>query len=241
MIGSNPCRKLRTTFADAPERPHADTDEVDTIAWRMHPGNGLLVQTAAHTGMRWGELTRLQWARVHLDHDIPHIVIDAKDRALHEINGRLELGPPKTSSSARLVHLPPFLADELRQHHHRAPNTRFVFTGPHRTLHRRSNFRRRAWLPALTGNPHHGWAPLNQNLHFHDLRHTHETWLVKDDVPRVLRLTRLGHKRKDINDRYSHVTDRMVQAMLDTLQTRWTTDGGRTWRDATDTEQDPPP
>ena len=46
-------------------------------------------------------------------------------------------------------------------------------------------------------------------MHFHDLRHTHETWLVEDQVPRVLRLQRLGHKREDTDDFYSHVTPAM--------------------------------
>ena len=57
--------------------------------------------------------------------------------------------------------------------------------------------------------------------HCHDLRHTHETWLVEDHVPRVLRLQRLGHKRKDIDDFYAHVTSAMRDKMLAALQERW--------------------
>lgn len=60
-------------------------------------------------------------------------------------------------------------------------------------------------------------------MHFHDLRHTHETWLVEDQVPRVLRLQRLGHKRKNIDDFYSHVTPKMLAA----LQERWDCSGGQ--------------
>jgi len=63
-------------------------------------------------------------------------------------------------------------------------------------------------------------------MHFHDLRHTHETWLVEDQVPRVLRLQRLGHKRKDIDDFYSHVTPLMRARMLAALQERWEQTGG---------------
>ncbi len=48
-------------------------------------------------------------------------------------------------------------------------------------------------------------------MHFHDLRHTHETWLIEDHVPRIMRLVRLGHKRKDVDDLYSHITDQMVE------------------------------
>lgn len=49
------------------------------------------------------------------------------------------------------MHLPPFLTDELRAHRNGNPDTQFVFTG-NGALHRRSNFRRRIWLPALAGD-----------------------------------------------------------------------------------------
>ncbi|BCB83732.1 hypothetical protein Psuf_010450 [Phytohabitans suffuscus] len=62
--------------------------------------------------------------------------------ALHEVGGRLYLGPPKTAGSAREVHLPPFI----------------------------------------------------EGTHFHDLRHTHKTWLIEDDIPEVAQAKRLGHR-----------------------------------------------
>ena len=116
LIGSNPCRKLRISFEDSPERPHASTDEVDAIAGRMRPDDGLLTITAAYTGMRWGELVGLQWIRTYLD-DNPRIAVDPKFGALHEVRGqKLVLGPPKTPASARDIHLPKFLVQELLAH-----------------------------------------------------------------------------------------------------------------------------
>lgn len=218
LIGANPCRKLRITFDDRPERPHATTDEVDALAGRMSPDNGLMTITAAYTGLRWGEITGLQWTRTYLDDDIPHIDIDPKTGALHEVHGRLELGPPKTPASVRTVHLPPFLANELQAHQDRNPDAQFVFTGANGGLHRRSNFRRRVWLPALAGDDQKGRSPLNEEMHFYDLRHTHETWLIEDHVPRIMRPLRLGHKRKDVDDIYSHVTDQMIKETLQALQ-----------------------
>lgn len=229
LIGSNPCAKLRINFEERAERPIATTDEVDALAGRMEPDDGLLTITAAYTGMRWGELAGLQWSRTHLGEN-PRIVVDPEVGALHEVRGhKLKLGPPKTPASARTVHLPPFLAGELIAHRERNWESRFVFPGARGALRRRSNFRQRVWLPAKTGNPKLGWKPLNPELHFHDLRHTHETWLIEDDVPRVVRLARLGHKRKDIDDNYSHVTDVMISRMLAGLQRRWEQEGGWTW------------
>lgn len=68
-------------------------------------------------------------------------------------------------------------------------------------------------------------------MHVHDLRHTHETWLIEVGVPRFLRLVRPGHKRKDTDDTCSHVPDQMVEQMLAALQRRWEQDGGWTWGD----------
>jgi integrase len=227
MIGTNPCRKLRITFDDPPERPHASADEVDALAGRVTGDDGLLIITAAYTGMRWGELAGLQWDRTHLAGDDPRIEIDPEVGALHEISGRLELGPPKTPASVRPVHLPPFLVQLLAEHRKRNPAARFVFTGADGGLRRRSNFRPRVWLPALTGNPELGWSPIQPGMHFHDLRHTHKTWLIEDGVPPVLQHQRLGHKLADVSGIYSHVTRPMIDAMLAALQKRW--DWHTTW------------
>ena len=224
LIGANPCRNLQISFQDRPEQPHAATDEVDALAGRMAPDHGLMVVTAAYTGLRWGELAGLQWSRTYLDED-PRIEVDLKLGALHEVRGRLELGPPKPPASVRAVHLPPLLADALRAHRERHPDGRFVFTGSGGGLCRRSNFRRRVWLPAQVGDETKG-APLNRELHFHDLRHMHETWLIEDRVPRIMRL---GHKRKDVDDIYSHVTEQMIEDTLQALRQRWEQDGGWTW------------
>ncbi len=86
------------------------------------------------------------------------------------------------------------------------------------------------WLPALAGDPESGWAPIDQELHFHDLRHTHKTWLIDDGAPLILRLVWCGHKRKDVND-YSHVTRLMVEDMLAAVQRRWEEFGGWSWTD----------
>lgn len=232
LIGANPCRKLRLNFVDSPERPHASGDEVDANAGRMPPTAALMTITAAYTGMRWGELAGLQWRHTHLD-DRCRIEIDPEAGALHETHTTLELGPPKTPASVRTVHLPPFLVGLLAEHHEHDLHARFVFTGRDGALQRRSNFRRRFWLPALAGDKELGWAPIQPTMHFHDLRHTHKTWLIEDSVPRVLQLQRLGHKPKDASDRYSHVTQPMIDAMLDALETRWATFGTWTWNDHT--------
>jgi integrase len=69
-----------------------------------------------------------------------------------------------------------------------------VFTSSDGGKHRRSNFRRRVWLSALTGDDAYGRPAVQPGMHFHDLRHTHQTWLIEDRVPEVVQLQRLGHR-----------------------------------------------
>ncbi|HKN96336.1 MAG TPA: hypothetical protein VJX10_04410, partial [Pseudonocardiaceae bacterium] len=55
-----------------------------------------------------------------------------------------------------------------------------------------------------------------------------ETWLIEERVPCILRLVRFGHKRKDVDDIYSHVTEQMIEDTLQALRQRWEQDGGWT-------------
>ncbi|HVV19252.1 MAG TPA: hypothetical protein VHF06_07425, partial [Pseudonocardiaceae bacterium] len=112
---------------------------------------------------------------------------------------------------------PPFLADELRAHRERNPDARFVFTGVNGGCIGGPTSAAGSGCPPWLVMRRRAGHPLNQEPHFHDLRHTRETWLIEDRVPRIMRLVRLGHKRKDVDDIYSHVTDRMVVHTLSAL------------------------
>jgi hypothetical protein len=56
-------------------------------------------------------------------------------------------------------------------------------------------------------------------MHFHDLRHTHKTWLIEDDIPEVAQAKRLGHRLAGVRGIYSHVTPAMVTRIVDALET----------------------
>lgn len=218
LIGSNPCRRLRIGAGDFRERQIAQAWQVRRITQRLPAGLGLLVTTAAYTGLRWGELAGLRWP--HVDLAGGSVRVDAKTGALHEIGGRLMLGAPKTPASVRTVHLPKFLGDLLRTHRSEQDHAH-VFTGADGGLLRRSNFRDRFWMPAVGGNAERGWAPLLPGFHFHDLRHTHKTWLIEDHIPEIAQHVRLGHRMRGVSGIYSHVTQPMIDRILAGLTRRW--------------------
>jgi integrase len=220
-IPHNPCQGVRVVTQRAAERPHATAGQVNQITTRIaRPSDQLLVVTAAYTGMRWGELAGLARANTHLDDGL--LIVHPEVGALHEVGANLYLGPPKTRDSARDIHLPPFLIAKLKtlldSHDHD-----LVFTGARGGMLRRSAMSRRVFAPAVNGNRHTNQSAIIAGMHFHDLRHTHKTWLIEDDIPEVAQAKRLGHRIAGVRGIYSHVTPAMIARIVDALEHRWTT------------------
>jgi integrase len=63
--------------------------------------------------------------------------------------------------------------------------------------------------------------PILAGMHFHDLRHTHKTWLIEDGIPEIVQARRLGHRLSGVRGIYSHVTPAMRRHVIDALQARW--------------------
>lgn len=218
LITLSPCRKLRLGTAEPREYATATPAQIERIAARCTDTDALMIRTAAYTGLRFSELAALRWTNLDLTRGT--LTVDADTGALHDVAGRLSLGPPKTPASARTVHLPDGLVQDLRAH-----TTRFehVFTSDHGEFLRRSNFRPRVWTPAVAGHNQRGWAPILPSLTFHGLRHTHKTWMIEDGVPEILQHQRLGHRMQGVQGIYSHPTQAMIDHMLGALNYRWTT------------------
>ena len=79
----------------------------------------------------------------------------------------------------------PVLRDHLDQNA-QPGNDGLVFTGPNGARLRRSNFRRRVWLPALAA------ADLPE-IHFHDLRHTGNVLTASAGASLKELMARMGH------------------------------------------------
>jgi integrase len=187
----------------------------------------VLIVTAAWTGARWGEIAALQRHNTHLDGaDAGYVVVDPVVGAMIESSRGVELGPPKTTESARTITLPPFLTDLLRAHLD-THGQRFVFVTPTGDPHRRSNFGRRALRPSVDGTLDRAHPPVRLNpvkpgLTFHGLRHGHKTWMIADGVPEVSQARCLGHILGDrIQETYSHVAAEVEHRLLQGLQDRW--------------------
>ena len=253
IIPLNPCRRVRSTEPQAGERPTVDEYQVAQLA-QVSGGQGLMVLTAAYLGLRWGELTGMHTSNLDLKGGT--LYIHPEVGALHEVSGKLWLGPPKSQAAVRKVRIPPFLVDMLASHLARTGN-KHVFLGDEGSYWRRSNHSRRHWRPALVRAGLIGsvrgedktwiakWQDDNRveqsatytsehkavmavarndkspSMHFHDLRHTHKTWLIEDGVPEIAQAKRLGHKMRGVQGIYSHVTPEVERRLVAGLQARW--------------------
>ncbi|WP_446217935.1 tyrosine-type recombinase/integrase [Micromonospora sp. IBHARD004] len=107
-----------------------------------------IVCAAAGAGLRWGECAGLAWSSVDLDRALLRVV-----QVAEETHGGILLRPyPKSRAGVRTVPLPSFLVSALRQLRTETsdqdPRTLVFRDRVGRPL-RRSNFRRRVWLPSL--------------------------------------------------------------------------------------------
>jgi len=190
--------------------------ELDRLADAISPRYRALVLAAALTGLRWGELTALRWD------DDGAVEGPGRLRVVRSLSdpansGRSQVKGPKTEAGRRTIALDQETVEALVAHRELVGGEGwdYVFTtpggsqGPGGPL-ARNNFWR-VWNRALTDAE---LARLWQDyggLHFHDLRHTHATWLLARRVPLVAVANRLGHANPVITMMvYAHV-DRLVQ------------------------------
>ena len=209
LIGRNPAAvvKVPRTVEREPRYLTAEqvTDLAETCERRM-AGAGVLVKVLAYSGLRWGEAVALRGDQV----DVLRRRVHVRESATL-VNGELVWGPPK-SHRARTVVIPRFLVDEL------APlvsGDQLVFTSPNGRPLRSPNFLRRVWQPAVA---EHGLGDLVP----HDLRHTAASLAISAgaSVKAVQRM--LGHSSAQLTlDRYSHLYDDDLEALADSMQSRY--------------------
>lgn len=237
-------REMRTATRPDDTRPGmvATLDEVFSIADRLPAALALMTLTAVFSGMRWGEVAGMRRRFLTLrpatenESASGHYVIDPKVGALKEKrSGTRYFGPPK-GGKGRTVELPSFLVEVLIRHIASLDKGRdLVFANRRGGSWGHSHVINDYWRPACDGWPArpparrgHGWReavpaadPIRTGLRFHDLRHTHKTWLADDGIEPRARDERLGHESEGMDAVYIHPTDKMRAAILAALEDRW--------------------
>lgn len=209
IIPASPCRQIALPRLERVEMRFLNPKELQLLAGACD-GYATLIYAAGYLGLRWGELAGLKRARVNLLKRVVEVV-----EILTEVKGRLDFGLPKTKSSRRSVSVPGFLNEMLREHLERRPAgpETLVFVGRDGSPLRRSNFRKRHWLPALKT------SGLPEDLRFHDLRHTAVSFLIAQGAhPKEIQ-ARLGHSSITTTlDRYGHLFPSLDERLREGLE-----------------------
>jgi integrase len=196
-IASNPCRDLPRLKVRKREVTMPSVTQVEALIDRLrHPHQSdpkvwkdprwaLLVETAAYTGLRAGELAGLKvgdFDQVQGSVTVRHTIIN--------ISGHLREDTPKSEASRRVVDdLDPDLVRGLAERCSALAQVDYVFgdhtpDGNPKPL-RHMNFYRRVFKPVC--------SELNITMRFHDLRHFNASFLIEDGRSAVEVATRLGH------------------------------------------------
>lgn len=210
VIARSPCTGVRPPPVPRNEMRFCTPEEVADLADAVDPFYRCLVLTAAYTGLRWGELVGLKRKRV----DLTNGTITVTEQ-LTELNGNLRFAQPKTDAGRRRVKLSPFLVETLEEQlRERAQpgSSGLVFVTKEADYLRRSNFRRRYWLPAVRG------AGLD-GLRFHDLRHTAVALAIANGAHAKSIQARMGHSSVSITlDRYGHLLPSLDDQIAEGLE-----------------------
>ncbi|MGO0904962.1 tyrosine-type recombinase/integrase [Clostridioides difficile] len=170
-----------------------------------------------YTGMRRGEIIALTWDDIDLDNK----TITVKHTLIKKKNGMFELSQPKTESSCRTIFTGDTLVRVLKEHKLYQKKMKLKYgefyfdsdwvctkeNGQQVTIHTMDTIVRQIR------------EALNNDFHFHCLRHTHATLLLENGANIKDIQNRLGHSQLSTTmDTYSHVTDKMKNETVDIFE-----------------------
>ncbi len=203
----NPCRGVENVPA-MPDREmeFLTAEEVKSLAREITPPYGVLVYTLAYGGLRWAEAVGLKVKRVDLLRRKLTIA-----ETLSEVNGELVWTVTKNRQN-RVVEVPGFVRDYLRDHIAGKEPEDLVFTSP-KGKALRGTFRRRTWDPAVEK------ADLSPTVTPHTLRHTCASLLYHRGATPLEISRHLGHKNLRVTlDTYTHLFDKGLEGIMEGLE-----------------------
>lgn len=208
-MSSNPCADLPTIRLREPDDVQLPSeDDVDRLIRRLsfptkkdRPSARdrrwpLLVETAAYTGLRAGELAGLKKSDLNFFTNTLTV-----RRTIADVKGGLTEGTPKSKASRRSFPIDEELASGLRGYTDGLRSDDYIFGGVGRDglrgPLRHNQFQGRIFKPVV--------EELDLKITFHDLRHFHASLLIANGFTVLEVAQRLGHDNPSITlDRYAH-------------------------------------
>jgi integrase len=199
IIRRNPCQIPGADQERAAERPTLAVNQVFDLTARVPERYRALILLATFGCLRWGEVAALK------RRDVDAVVGTVRVReAFTEQRGKgMVLGPTKSRAGKRVVAIPAVILPQVGAHMDMYVNDEpdaFVFTTPSGTTIWRGNFNKLVdWRKTVASI---GAA----ELHFHDLRHTGNTWAARTGTSLRDLMTRIGHDNPRAALIYQHAS-----------------------------------
>jgi len=187
-------------------------DEAASLYEAIDPRYRVVVSLGAYAGLRAGEVFGLQAENLDLLRRRLRVAA-----TLTSLNGSVSLGPPKTEASKRTISISQALVDELAAHlaEYGTGPEGVVVSSPQGSWIRAASWRQRFWNPGVEA------AGLQRPLRFHDLRHTHASWLIAEGAHAKAIQGRLGHSSIVVTmDTYGHLMPEIDEGLADMLDIR---------------------
>lgn len=197
LVKINPCSIKGAGIAKSPERPIASIEEVFLLADAIESKYRLTILLATFGGLRLGEILALK----RQSFDLVNLSVNVCCQLQELSDGRYYVEKPKTEAGSRTVMLPKFMEAEINRHLENyvsfGCDSLIFTTGSDTPLRRGVLFR--AWKSsrAKVGMEH---------LHFHDLRHTGNTFAASTGASTAELMARMGHSSSEAALRYQHAS-----------------------------------
>ncbi|NNN22578.1 MAG: site-specific integrase [Acidimicrobiales bacterium] len=223
LISHSPCQSIRLPEFFPRDSTILDNEQLEVLSKSMGE-YGPMVYLAV-MGLRWGEIAGLRVKSLNFLNETVAIT----SQRTRGLNGMMVEQAPKTRTSRRILSLPEWLMemlkDSLLKRNVLDKPDALVFVSPSGEPLHYSNWRRRVWLKATTD------VGL-ENLTFHDLKHTAATTLVEEGVDIKTAQQRLGHANPQTTLRiYAQVTSRTDKAAAKIVGDRLRPQSHNIWRD----------
>ncbi|MGH3487203.1 MAG: tyrosine-type recombinase/integrase [Actinopolymorphaceae bacterium] len=210
IIPRNPCRIPGADKEHWNERPVLSLTQVLRLADEMPQRFRAMILLAAFTSLGYGEITALE----RRDLDLKACTVRVRQAFTRVRGGGLVLGPPKSRAGLRTVSLPLGIVAELTEHLEEYVDpepSALVFTGPKGAWLQRQNFNKLVrWETAV--------AKVGASeLHFHDLRHTGNTWAAASRASTRDLMVCMGHDSVRAALIYQHATSEAGQAIASAM------------------------
>ncbi len=233
IIQKNPARMERATVSSKRKKSRFQYwEEHQWMAFlKFVTGNKwyAAILLALTTGAREGEILGLQWRNVNFRTNEIFI-----EQAVSKANVGYSIQDPKNESSVRKIELPQWVMDQLKilkevideasgkvfngRNDYVVHTSKGTFVQPP-NLYKEYRKLYNDYCKMVELYPNSPEYPSLEYIKFHELRHTHVTWLLENDESIEAVAQRLGHSTSVTTmEYYSHVTKKMKSGIVRTLE-----------------------